>query len=67
MNIKQWSVFGFGFLILGVTFILLDLFYSKLCNFNIDCIGGVIFEPFIYISFILSILFFINVWLEKNE
>ena len=90
MNRKQWGVFAWGFLLLGLLFIGIDSLNNNCFNLKLELslmnmrlgtpiqdnldfadvwcvVNSEIYEPFIYISYFLWIVFLICGWLEPKE
>ena len=82
MKRNQWFVLAFSFMMIGIMFIGLDLIANRCLNFvmnNIEqsyahvvsstycLIESAMFEPFIYLSFALVLVFMILGFMEKKN
>ncbi len=75
MRKNQWFVLAYTFLVLMIFFIYMDISWGNTCNlFNLEqplnkldlsaCIQAEIFEPFIWLFFVMWIVCSINGWVE---
>ena len=82
MNRKQYFVLAWSFMLIGMMFIGLDLIANRCLNFvmnNIEqsyahvvsstycLIESAMFEPFIYLSYALVVVFMILGFMEKEK